>query len=155
MAYKIFTKQINDNLYTIQAFTGTTGLSLMFELGGYLSNGLKLLDGVSSSSLDSTPSQFFAQILFSGALDKVIDSMQSLLIKKETRDDLVVFLKRLVANTSVQTSDGKNYSLNNDIHFDMIFSTNYEDLFVLIKEVIVTNFFSQPFIQKLISDKKS
>jgi len=145
MMFKTFEKEIGDNKYTIVAFTGSNGLDLMFEFVGYASTALKLFssDLTSSFSLKS----ILETSLQEGAIDKVIDSMQEMLLVKDSRDKLIHFIRRLVADT---TRNGKE-DLGKKELFDMIFSANYEELFVLVKEVIVVNFFSQSFIKKMIA----
>jgi hypothetical protein len=138
--FKTFEKEIGDNKYTIVAFTGSNGLDLMFEFIGYASTVIKILPSFSLKEILNLK-------LDECLIDKAVDAMQEMLLVKDSRDKLIHFIRRLVADT---TRNGKE-DLGKKELFDMIFSANYEELFALVKEVIVVNFFSQSFIQKMIS----
>jgi hypothetical protein len=145
--FKTFEKEIGENKYTIVAFTGSKGLDLMFEFIGYASTFLKLFSSDLSSSFSLK--SVLEATLQEDAIDKVIDAMQEMLLVKDSRDKLIHFIRQLVSDT---TRNGKE-DLSKKELFDMIFAANYEELFALTKEVIVVNFFSQNFIQKMMTKK--
>lgn len=144
MMYKTVEKVINENCYSIRAFTGSVGLGLLAEFVGYAAGILKLLSlenvsiqGVLDTHLDAL------------ALDKIVEYLQETLLIHENREKFLSFLMRLVANT---IRNGKE-ELAQKTYFDIAFSMNYEDLFELIREILNVNFFSQPFMRKLFTKK--
>ena len=147
MMFNTIEKKINDNTYNIIPFTGTEGLDIMFEFIGYTSTILKLFSKDLSASLSLR--SLLDSTLEENAVDKVVDALQDLLLVEESRKKIITFIRRLVSGVS---RNGKDDLSRKEV-FDLIFSKNYEELILLAKEVIVENFLSQSFMQRMLSKK--
>ncbi len=147
MSLKTFTCRINEHNYSFTAFKGTDGLNLLAEFLGYASVVLKLFSQQLSN--DFSLKSVLDSSLQENAIDKIIDELKGILLVETEREKFIRFIKCLVKNCSCDMK----YDLSQDGAFDLVFSANYDELFLLVKEVVVKNFFSQNFIGKMLANK--
>jgi len=135
--YSVHEKQINGHSYQIMSFKAREGLHLLARIAYYASNILKIIPidlknfsirGLLDTGLDNK------------LIDNIVDALQASFIDDEKIVELII---NLVRNCS---RDGME--LRDENVFDNVFAENFEELFVLIKEVIVINFLSQGFMRE-------
>jgi hypothetical protein len=136
--YEVKQVNINERTFSIIAFSASDGLMIVRDIGIACS---KLGKGVSSllSEIAKNGIKELAETPLRPILEEFLNNLETFL----ANPSLIPLIKQIVSRCQI---DGKQ--LKDDV-FDMAFSRSYEDLFVLIKEVISFNFFSQSFTKKL------
>lgn len=136
--YKTHQKTIYGHKYDIKPFPSRYGLTIMARLTKYASNVLRVVlpTVTGSTSIKS----ILNTNLNSDLVDQLLAAIQDSL-GDPALIDLIVEMVKYVSR------DDK--SLEDEDYFNLVFAENYEELFVLLKEVIVINFLSQSFMQKM------
>lgn len=134
--YKYHEKIINGVTYTIMPFPARYGLNILAQLSKYASNVLRFI----IPSLGSSSS--IKSVMNTPLTDDVIDQFITALQQSLTDEKLIDLLFAMVKYVN---REGKE--LANEDYFNLVFAENYEEFFLLIKEVIVINFLSQSFIK--------
>jgi hypothetical protein len=131
--YSVYKRTIKGHDYTIMVFAAREGLYLLSQLAFYLSNVLRVLPGVDFKT-------FSFKSLVDGEIDEalidnVVDALQSAFADSDKVIDLILKLIRKCVRDQDELSD--------EIVFDSVFAENYDELFLLLKEVITINFLSR------------
>ena len=135
--YKIHEKIINGHEYKIMAFPARYGLNILAKLSKYGSNVLRFILPAVKEKLS------FKAILDTQVDSSLIDNFIYSLQESLGDGKLIDVLFDMVKYTSREGEE-----LNNEDYFNLVFAENYEELFMLLKEVIVINFLSQNFMKK-------
>jgi hypothetical protein len=139
--YSTHEKTIYGHKYLIKPFPSRYGLNIMARLTKYASNVFSVILPVVAGS---TSAKAILNIKLTGDLiDQLLTSIQASLTDPALIDLIVEMVKYV-------SRDGE--SLENEDYFNLVFAENYEELFVLLKEVIVINFLSQSFIKKMFTN---